>query len=97
MDLGKLAEDQGFDGIFAVEGGLINDVMATVQADYLGDQAAVAAAVSDLLADEVCLVGPLSRCREQLAAFRGRGWRIRFWRRRLCHKSSLAPRRRVPA
>ena len=32
MDLGKLAEDQGFDGIFAVEGGLNNDVMATVQA-----------------------------------------------------------------
>ena len=30
MVLGKLAEDQGFDGIFAVEGGLNNDVMATV-------------------------------------------------------------------
>ena len=31
-DLGTLAEEQGFDGIFAVEGGLNNDVMATVQA-----------------------------------------------------------------
>ena len=30
--LGALAEEQGFDGIFAVEGGLNNDVMATVQA-----------------------------------------------------------------
>ena len=38
-----------------------------------GDQAAVAAAVSDRLMDEVCLVGPLSRCREQLAAFREAG------------------------
>ena len=38
-----------------------------------GDQAAVAAAVSDRLLDEVCLVGPLSRCREQLAALREAG------------------------
>lgn len=38
-----------------------------------GDQAAVAAAVSDRLMDEVCLVGPLSRCREQLAAFHEAG------------------------
>ena len=38
-----------------------------------GDTAAVADAVSDRLMDAVCLVGPLSRCREQLAAFREAG------------------------
>ena len=38
-----------------------------------GGAAAVAAAVSDRLMDAVCLVGPLSRCREQLAAFREAG------------------------
>jgi alkanesulfonate monooxygenase SsuD/methylene tetrahydromethanopterin reductase-like flavin-dependent oxidoreductase (luciferase family) len=30
--LGQLAEDQGFDGVFVVEGGVNNDVMAMVQA-----------------------------------------------------------------
>jgi alkanesulfonate monooxygenase SsuD/methylene tetrahydromethanopterin reductase-like flavin-dependent oxidoreductase (luciferase family) len=30
--LGKLAEEQGFDGVFVVEGGVNNDVMAMVQA-----------------------------------------------------------------
>ena len=38
-----------------------------------GGAAAVAAAVSDSLMDAVCLVGPLPRCREQLAAFREAG------------------------
>jgi alkanesulfonate monooxygenase SsuD/methylene tetrahydromethanopterin reductase-like flavin-dependent oxidoreductase (luciferase family) len=31
------------------------------------------AALSDRLLDAVCLIGPLSRCREQLAAFRAAG------------------------
>ncbi len=30
--LGQLAEEQGFDGVFVVEGGVNNDVMAMVQA-----------------------------------------------------------------
>ena len=38
-----------------------------------GDTSAVSAAVSDRIMDAVCLVGPLSRCREQLAAFREAG------------------------
>ena len=31
------------------------------------------AALSDRVLDAVCLIGPLSRCREQLAAFRAAG------------------------
>jgi hypothetical protein len=31
------------------------------------------AALSDRLLDEVCLIGPMSRCREQLAAYRSAG------------------------
>jgi len=30
-------------------------------------------ALSDRLLDAVCLLGPITRCREQLAAFRGAG------------------------
>lgn len=38
-----------------------------------GDQARLAAAISDRLIDEYCLVGPPARCRERLAAWRETG------------------------
>jgi alkanesulfonate monooxygenase SsuD/methylene tetrahydromethanopterin reductase-like flavin-dependent oxidoreductase (luciferase family) len=57
------AEDAGFDAVFAAE--VNNDVMATAQL--------MGAALSDRLLDAVCLIGPLARCREQLAAFRSAG------------------------
>ncbi|MBI3303983.1 MAG: LLM class flavin-dependent oxidoreductase [Deltaproteobacteria bacterium] len=38
VELGKRAEDHGFDGVFAVEGGASNDVMATVEAIALATQ-----------------------------------------------------------
>jgi len=39
----------------------------------LTDLAADGAALSDRVLDAICLIGPLSRCREQLAAFRVAG------------------------
>jgi 5,10-methylenetetrahydromethanopterin reductase len=36
-----------------------------------GDQAGLRAAISDRLIDEYCLVGPVARCRDQLAAWNG--------------------------
>ncbi len=38
-----------------------------------GEQKAAAEGVSDQMVDELCLVGPPSRCREQLSAFRDAG------------------------
>lgn len=38
-----------------------------------GDRAAIVASVSDRLLDEVCLVGPVARCRERLAVLREAG------------------------
>ena len=38
-----------------------------------GDAAAAMSALSDRLLDEVLLVGPVARCREQLDAFRAAG------------------------
>ena len=38
-----------------------------------GDQAALAASITDQIIDEFCLVGPPSRCRERLEAFRAAG------------------------
>ena len=53
--------------------GFVQEADAVAAALDRGDRAGIAAAISDRLMDEVCLVGPLSRCREQLAAFREAG------------------------
>jgi alkanesulfonate monooxygenase SsuD/methylene tetrahydromethanopterin reductase-like flavin-dependent oxidoreductase (luciferase family) len=53
--------------------GFLPEVENITQALDRGDQAGVTAAISDRLMDAVCLVGPRSRCREQLAAFREAG------------------------
>jgi hypothetical protein len=37
------------------------------------EKGAGGAALSDRLLDAVCLLGPMARCREQLAAFRSAG------------------------
>jgi alkanesulfonate monooxygenase SsuD/methylene tetrahydromethanopterin reductase-like flavin-dependent oxidoreductase (luciferase family) len=49
------------------------EVEDITQALARGDQAGVAASISDRLMDELCLVGPRSRCQEQLAACREAG------------------------
>lgn len=49
------------------------EVAGLDQALQHGDQAAVARAISDRLLDAICLVGPVSRCQERLAALRAAG------------------------
>ena len=53
--------------------GFTQEADAVAEALDNGGPARIGAAISDRLMDEVCLVGPLSRCREQLAAFREAG------------------------
>lgn len=53
--------------------GFHTEVDEITQALERDDRAGVAAAVSDQLMDEVCLVGPGSRCQEQLIALREAG------------------------
>jgi len=53
--------------------GFVQETDAVAEALDHGDRARIAAAISDRLMDEVCLVGPLSRCQEKLAAFREAG------------------------
>jgi alkanesulfonate monooxygenase SsuD/methylene tetrahydromethanopterin reductase-like flavin-dependent oxidoreductase (luciferase family) len=53
--------------------GFVQEAEALSQAVAKGDQAAAAAAISDEMADSMCLVGPASRCRERLQAFREAG------------------------
>ncbi|MBI3301342.1 MAG: LLM class flavin-dependent oxidoreductase [Deltaproteobacteria bacterium] len=53
--------------------GFVQEAAALSQAVAKGDQAAAAAAISDEMADAMCLIGPASRCRERLQAFREAG------------------------
>ena len=53
--------------------GFTQEADAVAEALDNGGPARIGAAISDRLMDAVCLVGPLSRCREQLAAFREAG------------------------
>ena len=51
--------------------GYPDEAAAIATAFGAADQAALRAAISDRLIDEYCLVGPVARCREQLAAWDG--------------------------
>jgi alkanesulfonate monooxygenase SsuD/methylene tetrahydromethanopterin reductase-like flavin-dependent oxidoreductase (luciferase family) len=53
--------------------GFAGEMDGVRRAGAAGDPAAAMAALSDRLLDEVLLVGPAARCREQLAAFREAG------------------------
>jgi alkanesulfonate monooxygenase SsuD/methylene tetrahydromethanopterin reductase-like flavin-dependent oxidoreductase (luciferase family) len=53
--------------------GFTAEVDGVTQALARGDQKSAAASVSDRMLDAVCLVGPRTRCQEQLAAFREAG------------------------
>jgi alkanesulfonate monooxygenase SsuD/methylene tetrahydromethanopterin reductase-like flavin-dependent oxidoreductase (luciferase family) len=53
--------------------GFVKEADALSQAVAKGDQAAAAAAVSDEMADALCLIGPAPRCWEGLQAFRDAG------------------------
>src|SRR5262249_57307631 len=61
-----------------VASGFALEMEAVGKALEAGSQAAALSALSDRLLDEVLLVGPAGRCREQLAAFKqagvGGGW-----------------------
>jgi alkanesulfonate monooxygenase SsuD/methylene tetrahydromethanopterin reductase-like flavin-dependent oxidoreductase (luciferase family) len=59
----KMFQRSGFDA----------EVAAITRAVQQEDHAGIAAAISDRLLDAVCLVGPRSRCQEQLAALRAAG------------------------
>ena len=60
------AEDAGFDAIFTAE---VNNAEEAARAEA----GAGGASLSDRLLDAICLIGPISRCREQLAAYRAAG------------------------
>ncbi len=53
--------------------GFGDEMEGVAQAVAQGDHERGVACLSDRLLDEVCLVGPLSRCQEHLAAFRAAG------------------------
>ena len=53
--------------------GFAEEAEAFAQALARGDRTGAVASLSDRLLDEVCLVGPASRCQEQLAAFSAAG------------------------
>jgi alkanesulfonate monooxygenase SsuD/methylene tetrahydromethanopterin reductase-like flavin-dependent oxidoreductase (luciferase family) len=53
--------------------GFVDEVNAMQEAWKRNDRRAAAAMVSDRMVDEVCVYGPPSLCREQLAAFRDAG------------------------
>ena len=53
--------------------GFVAEVNALQEAWKKNDRRAAAALVSDRMVDEVCVFGPPSLCREQLAAFRAAG------------------------
>jgi alkanesulfonate monooxygenase SsuD/methylene tetrahydromethanopterin reductase-like flavin-dependent oxidoreductase (luciferase family) len=53
--------------------GFGKEAAALSQAVAKGEQAAAAAAISDEMADALCLIGPASRCRERLQALREAG------------------------
>ncbi len=53
--------------------GFGKEAEALSQAVAKGEQAAAAAAISDEMADALCLIGPASRCRERLQAWREAG------------------------
>lgn len=53
--------------------GFVDEVNALQEAWKQQDRRAAAALVSERMVDEVCVCGPPSRCREQLAAFREAG------------------------
>ncbi|MCS6925616.1 MAG: LLM class flavin-dependent oxidoreductase [Candidatus Binatia bacterium] len=53
--------------------GFVDEVNAMQEAWKKNDRRAAAALVSDRMVDEVCVYGPPSLCREQLAAFREAG------------------------
>ena len=53
--------------------GFVDEVNAMQEAWKKGDRRAAAALVSDRMVDEVCVFGPPSMCREQLAAFHEAG------------------------
>lgn len=53
--------------------GFTAEVDGVTQALTRGDQKSAVASVSDRMLDAVCLVGPRTRCQEQLATFRGAG------------------------
>jgi alkanesulfonate monooxygenase SsuD/methylene tetrahydromethanopterin reductase-like flavin-dependent oxidoreductase (luciferase family) len=53
--------------------GFAGEMEGVRRAKAAADPAAAMAALSDKLLDEVLLVGPAARCREQLAAFREAG------------------------
>ena len=53
--------------------GFVAEVNALQEAWKKNDRRAAAALVSDRMVDEVCVFGPSSLCREQLAAFRAAG------------------------
>lgn len=55
------------------ESGFVAEAARIREAFQRGDQAALAANITDEIIDEFCLVGPPSRCREHLAAFRAAG------------------------
>jgi 5,10-methylenetetrahydromethanopterin reductase len=50
--------------------GFVDEMEGVAEAVAQGDRERSMACISDRLLDEVCLVGPLSRCQEHLAAFR---------------------------
>ena len=49
------------------------EIERIAEATAQGDQARVAACISDRMIDEIVLVGPVSRCKERLATFRETG------------------------
>jgi alkanesulfonate monooxygenase SsuD/methylene tetrahydromethanopterin reductase-like flavin-dependent oxidoreductase (luciferase family) len=53
--------------------GFVDEMEGVAKAVAQGDHEHSMACLSDRLMDEVCLVGPLSRCQEHLAAFREAG------------------------
>jgi alkanesulfonate monooxygenase SsuD/methylene tetrahydromethanopterin reductase-like flavin-dependent oxidoreductase (luciferase family) len=53
--------------------GFVDEMERAAGAVVQGDHERSVASISDRLMDEVCLVGPLARCREHLAAFREAG------------------------
>ena len=53
--------------------GFKTEILGVIQALERGDQKTAAACISDQLMDAVCLVGPVSRSKERLAAFREDG------------------------
>jgi hypothetical protein len=77
-----------------VASGFAGEMEGVRKALESGTPAATLSALSDRLLDEVVLVGPASRCREQLAAFEESGVGVGVARPTECRRSVTSRRRR---